>query len=145
MHRRDFIKSSCGLCVALGSGALVSALLESCGTSLSVLKTTALNNVITIPLADFQQDSFKMVRVSNYNYDLAVQKQADGSYLALVLMCTHAHHSLTKTGDSYYCSLHGSQFANTGQVKKGPAEKNLIRLPVHSSDTQLSITLLPAG
>ena len=143
MDRRNFIKSSCGLCAAIGSGFLLTSILQSCATSLGVVKTSAdNNNLVKIPLSGFDQSSTKIVRVNNYNYDLAVLKHTDGTYHAMVLMCTHAGQPLTKTGDTYYCTLHGSQFDKDGNVLKGPAEKTLIHLPVRTENDNLLITLV---
>lgn len=119
----------------------MSAFLESCKTPLSIVKTSAKNNTISIPVADFAQSSYKLVRVSNYNYDIAVEKQQDGHYKALVLMCTHAGQPLTKTGETYYCTLHGSQFSHEGMVLKGPAEKDMISLKTNIENEFLLITL----
>lgn len=141
MDRRKFIKGSCGICLSLSSGFLLSAVLDACSTPLGIVKTSAHNNIVTIPVADFDQGTYKIVRVSNYNYDLAVQKNADGTYLAMELVCTHAGHPLTRTGNGYYCTLHGSQFAANGKVLKGPAYKDMPHLPTHITDNNLLITL----
>lgn len=127
--------------MALSSGFIVSAILDSCKTPLAVIKTTSANDVVTIALSEFDKSGYKLVRVSNYDYDLAVQKQHDGSYLALVLMCTHAGQPLTKTGNNYYCTLHGSQFDHEGKVTKGPADKNLEQLSTRIIKDQLTIRL----
>ena len=145
MERKEFIKGACGICVALGSGFLMSAMLDSCKTPLNVIKTTATNQSITIPLAEFEKGDFKLVRVKNYNYDLAIQKLPDGAYSVLVLECTHAGQPLTKTGPNYYCTLHGSQFDHSGKVTKGPAEKNLKHLPSSVSGVNLVIQLPNVG
>ena len=129
MDRKEFLQASCtGVCAAFSSGFIMSALLAACKTPLGVVKTSAKNNIVTIPLTEFAVADYKLVRVSNYNYDLAVQKMPGGAYLALVLKCTHASQPLTKTGDKYYCTLHGSQFSHEGTVLKGPAERNLTSL-----------------
>ena len=128
MNRKEFIKRSCGICVALGSGYLLSSAVAACKTPLGVVKTSAKNKEILIALTEFEKSDFKLVRVSNYDYDLAVQKLADGSYETLVLKCTHAGQPLTKTGSTYYCTLHGSQFGHDGKVLKGPAEQNMTKL-----------------
>ncbi len=142
MNRKEFIKTSCtGACVALGSGFIISSILAACKTPLGVIKTAATNDHVTIPLTEFAQADYKLVRVNNYNYDLAIQKKPDGSFKVLVLKCTHASQPLTKTGNSYYCTLHGSQFSKDGAVMKGPAEKNLIELTNHVSDNNLTIKL----
>jgi cytochrome b6-f complex iron-sulfur subunit len=141
MHRKDFIKGSCGVCIALSSGFLMSALLESCKTPLGIVKTSAKDDVVLIPLAEFEKADYMLVRVSNYDYDLAVQKMPDGSFQSLMLMCTHARQPLTKTGDHYYCTLHGSQFDHNGNVTKGPAEKSLVHLPTSILKDHISIQL----
>lgn len=127
--------------MALSSGFILSTLLDACKTPLSVIKTTADNNLLSIPLTEFGKSSYKLVRVSNYDYDLAIQKQKDGTYQTLVLMCTHAGQPLTKTGSNYYCTLHGSQFDHEGHVTKGPADKDLVQLPSTISNDHLIINL----
>jgi Rieske Fe-S protein len=141
MDRKDFIKGSCGICIALSSGFVLSAMLSSCKTPLGVVKTSAKDNVITIALSEFATGDYKLIRVSNYNYDLAIQKKPDGTFETLVLECTHAGHPLTKTGNNYYCTLHGSQFDHEGKVLKGPAERNLKRLTTTVLGDHLSIRL----
>ncbi len=141
MNRKDFIKGSCGVCMALGSGFLMSAVLEACKTPLGVIKTAAKDNVVAIPLTEFAASDYKLVRLRNYDYDLAVQKNKDGTYETLVLMCTHASNPLTKTGNGYYCTLHGSAFDREGYVTKGPAEKNMIKLNTTIKNDQILIQL----
>jgi cytochrome b6-f complex iron-sulfur subunit len=144
MDRKEFIKGSCGVCMALSSGFVMSAILSSCKTPLGVIKTSSKDDVVVIPIADFEKMDFKLVRVSNYNYDLAVQKNADGTFTTLVLMCTHAGHPLTKTGNNYYCTMHGSQFNHEGAVTKGPAEKSLQHLKSTVEKDRLLILLKTA-
>ena len=127
--------------MAIGSGFIMSALLAACKTPLGVVKTSAKDDVVSIPLAEFATAGYKLVRVTNYNYDLAIQKKTDGSFLVLVMMCTHASQPLTKTGNKYYCTLHGSQFDHEGHVTKGPAEKNLVQLNTLTTADNLNIHL----
>jgi len=145
MTRKDFIKGSCGVCVALSSGFMLSAILDSCKTPLGVVKTSSKDDLVTIHLSEFEKNDFKLVRVSNYNYDLAVQKNQDGTYKTVVLMCTHAGQPLTKTGSNYYCTLHGSQFDHEGHVTKGPAEKDLMQLSTKVMKDQIIIQLKPTS
>jgi cytochrome b6-f complex iron-sulfur subunit len=142
MNRKDFIKGSCGVCMALSSGFVMSAILSSCKTPLGVIKTAAKDNIITIALTEFAKGDYKLIRVSNYNYDLAIQKKQDGTFETLVLECTHAGQPLTKTGNTYYCTLHGSQFSHEGKVMKGPADKDLTKLITTVNKDHLSILLI---
>ena len=141
MNRKDFIKGSCGVCLALSSGFVLSAILSACKTPMGLVKTSAVDNNVLIALSEFDNSGFKLARVSNYDYDLAIQKLPDGSFETLVLECTHAGQPLTKTGNSYYCTLHGSQFSHEGKVMKGPADKNLKKLQSTITKDHLSIHL----
>lgn len=148
MERRDFLKKTCGACTAAGlSIFLGSTLLEGCKTTgaLSVLKTTAdQEGAVHIPLAQFDQSSFKLIRISGYSYDIGVQKLEGGQFLALLLMCTHAGQALNRSGEGYFCTLHGSRFTKEGKVLKGPASSPLEHLETTVSGTDLMITLDPA-
>ena len=57
------------------------------------------------------------------------------------MICTHAGHSLVKTGKKFYCSLHGSEFDITGNVIKGPAERELVHLPVTNVNSVVVVKL----
>jgi cytochrome b6-f complex iron-sulfur subunit len=143
MERRTFLKQTCGACAAVGLGFILgSGFLESCAsTGLSVLKTDSADGKVTIPVADFEHINFKLLRVSNYSFDIALQKENDGSFKALVLKCTHAGQPLTKAGSGYYCTLHGSKFSSEGLVEKGPASDPMIRLKTEIVDKNIVITL----
>lgn len=144
MDRRKFLKSSCGACAAVSIGMILgSSLLESCGaTGLSVLKTSSAGGKVTVPLQSFAEGNFKLLRVNNYNYDIALQKQEDGTFNALVLMCTHAKHPLTKAGSGYFCTLHGSKFSEKGKVEKGPASRPMLHLQTEILNDDLIVTLI---
>ena len=145
MDRRDFLKKTCGTCAAIGLGTFfLGATLESCKTAaVSVLRTGSANGMISIPMASLEQSDFKLVRVNNYNYDIAIVKQKPGDYLALLLMCTHAGQALTKAGSGFFCPLHGSRFSETGEALKGPATDPLQHLPLKIENQNLIIKLDP--
>lgn len=144
MDRRDFIKKTCGACAAISLGTLLSStLLESCkATSISVYKAVPHNDTVAIPLSSFATADFKLVRVSGYGYDVGVIKN-NNEYTALLLMCTHAGQALTRTGNGYYCTLHGSRFDNNGAVLKGPASDPLQHLKIKQENQQLIVVLDP--
>lgn len=100
--------------------------LTSCGPSkYAVYKAQVNNNIIEVPLTLFSQSTIQFVRPGNSYFDIAVQKKEDGTYLALLLQCTHQENQLIPISNGYQCSLHGSLFDNNGKVKKGPAEQPL--------------------
>lgn len=144
MKRRDFIKKGCEACAGVSIGLLLgSSFLESCGAmKLTVVKATPKDGKVSLPETSFADGNATLVRVNGYPFDIAVKKQADNTYLALVLMCTHAGHPLVKSGNSYYCTLHGSRFNGDGKVMTAPASKPLMHLPTEAANGQLYITIL---
>ncbi len=125
MERRNFIKSTCNICL-LGTAGFLATQLAACSpASFTIYKANVINKQIVIPLSLFTRSSLQIVRPKNMFYDIAVQKMGDNSYSALLLLCTHQQTQLTVTGNGYNCPLHGSNFDKTGNVLKGPAEQPL--------------------
>jgi Rieske Fe-S protein len=124
MQRRQFIQSSCNLCLLAASGYFYSAL-SGCSPAFQVIKTEVVNDAIQIPLASLSQSNFQIVRPQGWYYDIALEKKNDGSYETLLLQCTHQQNQLVPTNKGYLCNLHGSQFDKEGNVTKGPAENSL--------------------
>ncbi len=140
MERRQFIRSSCKLCAGFAGVSLISSLLVSC-TPLPIYNTTYKDKVINVPLTEFLNTNYILVRCKNLDYDVAVIKQSDGSFLSLYMQCTHAENPVDFTGDEFKCSLHGSVFSKTGEVRKGPAEKALISFKTSTEENQLVIQI----
>ena len=145
IQRREFIKNTCGSCGAIGLSLLFGSTIFEQGckatAGLSVFKTTSKENRVAVPVSLFENTNFKLLRVADYEYDIGLQKQSDGSYLALLLMCTHAGQALNKSGEGYYCTLHGSRFSKTGNVVKGPASHPLKHLKTIVDRQDILITL----
>ena len=140
MERRKFILTGCNACMVLGSGMLVS-LLSSCSTTLSVFNTSESNMKVKIPESEMIKSDVKVINIKGFAYNVFLKKNSDASYTALAMICTHAGNPLVKTGKKLFCSLHGSEFDEAGNVLKGPAEKNLAQLPVINNNGVLEITL----
>ena len=129
MDRRYFLQQSCGLCLTmLMSGWLVEEL-SACSAS-KVLQGRLVDREIEVDGALLNDEHFRVLAASGVRYRIALRRLADGQYLALLLMCTHARNPVTLTGDSFYCPLHGSRFDAQGQVVQGPAQQPLVHLPV---------------
>jgi len=139
MKRRKFIQSGCHACLLLGSGMFIDSL-SSCSPKLAVTKVMQHDMQFSIPESDMAAGS-KMITIKNFDYDVFLKKNNDGSYMALAMICTHAGHSLVKTGKKFYCSLHGSEFDVAGNVIKGPAERNLVQLPVSNAKGVIVVKL----
>jgi Rieske Fe-S protein len=130
MDRRNFIGSSCKLCLLAASGILVTESL-ACNPAYQVIKSDVINNSIQVPLSAFDQPGLKIIRPSGWVYDIAVNKNENG-FEALLLQCSHQQNQLIPTGKGYICNLHGSNFDPHGNVTKGPAE-----LPLKKYQTQI--------
>lgn len=127
--RRDFLKTACGFCAALGTVGMTATLLEGC-TSIPVVKASPQNNRITVPLASFGESKYVFVRASGSESDILLIKKTDGNYNALLMQCTHEAQPLTVSGSSIYCASHGSSFDLDGKVTKEPATRPLQKYPV---------------
>src|SRR6478736_2284575 len=97
MQRRNFISSSCKICL-LGAAGYSLLQLESCSPASSVYKTPITDGNLNVPLNLFDKSAIQIVRPNGWYYDVAVQKNTDDSYTALLLQCTHQQNQLTLTG-----------------------------------------------
>ena len=140
MDRRKFVKQSCSLCLAAGSGMVIGSL-ASCAVTLPVYKTDISANKVTVPVALFATSNFQLIQPKNLYYNIGLKKENDGSYTALLLRCTHADNQLITAGNGFKCTLHGSSFNNEGQVTNGPAERPLKKYPTQVTSNQIIITL----
>lgn len=140
MKRRDFVKTTCSLCMLLGAGVSVTSLVSCSPTA--IFKTDMNNNQVQVPTNLFASSTLQIVRPRDYEYDVALQKLPDGRYTALLLRCTHADNALNYTGTGYYCNLHGSAFDTKGNVTHGPAETPLKSLPTTINQDYITIQLV---
>ena len=120
------------------SAGLAIGSLASCAT-LPVYKTTAANNKVSVPLTLFAQSDLQIIQAQGLHYNIALQKDQDGTYSAFLLRCTHADNPLISTGKGYVCNLHGSTFDKKGQVTKGPAERDLKKYSTEILNDQIII------
>jgi Rieske Fe-S protein len=86
---------------------------------------------LEIPLADLTENSVYMLR----NKKIAIIHRS-GGIRAISIACTHLGCTLNVSDDKFTCPCHGSVFALTGEVLKGPAAVNLKEL-AHEIDGAL--------
>lgn len=116
--------------------------LTGCSPAYNVFKTDIVDKKVSVPLNMFDQNPVQFVRPKGWYFDIAVQKNADNTYQALLLQCTHQENQLAPIGkNGYRCSLHGSEFDMNGVVKKGPAEKALERYYTSIDNNNLIIQI----
>ena len=83
---------------------------------------------LEVPLADLPENSVYMVR----DKKIAIIHRG-GEIRAISIACTHLGCTLNVSDDKFICPCHGSVFALTGEVLKGPATVNLREL-AHEAD-----------
>ena len=127
LERRDFLKTGCRACLMGAVALTMGNLLEACGTTSKAFSADMNNNQVQVPLTLFAASDFQIISPKHFEYEIAVRKK-DNQYEALLMQCTHQSNQLVRTGSGFLCSLHGSQFDENGNVKKGPAERPLTHL-----------------
>lgn len=138
MERRDFLLKGCTLAIG---GTLLTSLLQSC-QSIPVFKTVSENKMLKVPLDQFKENNYLIVRPSNVSYNVAVIKKNENDFQSMMMVCTHADNPLRFNGKEFRCSLHGSLFNKNGNVEKGPAEKSLTLLKTKVENNYLTINLI---
>lgn len=139
MERKEFLKTTCSICIAFAAGLTLDSFFSCSGEI--IYKTTVTNNDVVVPSSLFIEKSVQVIRPKNFGYDIALRKEQDGSFLALLMRCTHADNPLVSTGTGFQCNLHGSRFDNEGKVTKGPAEKPLKKLSTEVNADNIIIHL----
>lgn len=141
MERRKFIKQTCKSCTALlllGTGA---ALFSSC-SSLNVVKVTAVQNVLKIPIKNLPPDvTLHIVRDRQLDYDVLLVLHKDKDPGALLMKCTHIDNALVATNAGLACNMHGSRFDLDGKVTNGPATNPLKSFRTQKDENEIKIFL----
>lgn len=139
MERRVFLKQGCAACMGLIGAAI---LLESCGSSLPLVKTAPGNKSLSIPVNKFLgNNNLVIIRSSSLENDILLVKDKN-EYRALNLRCTHEGVGLTATDKKIFCTAHGSVFDFRGNVVKEPALKPLQQFRTEISNENIIIHLI---
>jgi Rieske Fe-S protein len=141
MNRRTFMHRSCAICVTGGMGAL--ALFEASCASFPAYETSVREHAVSIPRSAVDQTGFLLVRPKELTYNIGLRRTENGSYQALLLLCTHAENQLDVTGNGYRCPLHGSGFDIHGKVTRGPAQRSLRELSTTVANDTIVIQCPP--
>lgn len=137
MERKEFLKKTCKACIGITAGWMLTELAACSHTP--IYKAEVKDHKAAIPLSMFASSDVLITSIRGLEYDLAIRKEKDNSYSALLLKCTHFDNPLTATGTGYTCSLHGSMFDREGVVTQGPAEYNLKHYPTTVNATDVII------
>lgn len=106
-----------------------------------MMDATVVDNAITVPLSALAGSDYQILRPNNLLFDIALRRESNGRFRALVLQCTHASNQVTPTGDGYVCPAHGSTFDIEGRVTRGPAQLSLRKLPVEQTKDAIIVQL----
>lgn len=133
LTRRGFLKSLAGLAGVIGIGVLVSSIKLPAGTTPTTQKTTTTQTGVAAgSIANVNDLKVDVPVYFDYpsGYPNALLKKADGSLLALSLLCTHVccECSYYASSNVMYCPCHGSVFDANGNVVQGPASSPLPRV-----------------
>ena len=138
MDRRNFIRSSCTLCVgAIGIGFIASEL-AGCA-AMPIYKATAEQDMIKIPLSSFKESKILVVRNNQLEFDILLVKKSETDVNALLMKCTHQDNPLTATNSGMFCSAHGSSFDLQGNVTREPALKALKKFKTEINNQVITI------
>ncbi len=138
MERREFLKTGCTFCLLGVVGMMLPVSVDAKGKR-KVFKAEVVDNKIAVPLTEFAEHNIVILRVKKWDYDIAVEKNEDSTYNAILLKCTHMDNSLNVSGGGYMCSMHGSEFDKQGVVLKGPAEIPLTKYAVTINEDSITI------
>ncbi len=124
-NRRDFLKQAAtiGVC-ACCFGTL--NFIEACTTQKNITAAvTETADMASFPVSAFGDKNFITLSTKKFAEPIFIGKQADGSYVALRMYCTHKGCGLKAAPDKLVCPCHGSEFSTQGAVLKGPARDPL--------------------
>jgi len=124
----------------MASTGMLMNFISACASS-QIFKTSIDDKKIQVPISLFTQTPLLIVRPKEFGYDIALRKESNEVFTALLLQCTHADNPLLSTGNGFQCNLHGSRFDINGKVTKGPAELSLTKFKTEILFDQIIIHL----
>lgn len=138
-ERRQFLKSTCGLCASLLGIGMVMPALQSC-SSLMTIQTNVKTGGIDVPKVNFTpENQIVIIKNAPFEFDIAVVKLGEDNYKAFEMQCTHQANSLVPTKSGFYCNAHGSSFSLEGKVKNAPANRDLKQYPVEIASDKVTV------
>lgn len=118
-------------------GVLISSL-ASCGALPRIIDRSE-GNSFSVPIETMRDKKLLIIQRNNAEFDAALVKMEDGTYLSLELKCSHESQPLTATQTGYVCSSHGSRFNLSGDVVSEPAIRPLNKFKTEVIDSNIII------
>ena len=138
-NRREFLKQAGALSAALACCGSAS-LLAGC-SSFRYAAYTERGSDLVIKKTEFEKDRFVLVPYFSLPTPIYLSKLAEDEYSALLLVCSHKQCEVRPGTEVLACPCHGSEYSNTGEVLKGPAEKALTSFPVTADEQNIYIQI----
>ncbi len=130
MKRRDFVKASC---------TLTAGSLAACASPIVHVAAKQQGGRLVVSKAVFATQS--LVTVAAEPFPIGIAKVSSDEYVATKMECTHQSCQTVLVENGYVCPCHGSRFAADGALQKGPALRDLERIPVEVEETQISLPI----
>lgn len=141
IERRKFLTNACKLCAGTVLTGFAMSALSSC-TPLSIIKTTANNKLLLIPINSFKPNENKLIVRTDMEFDILLIKTPENKYKALYLKCTHYPNPVMVNKTNLVCPSHGSTFNFDGDVTGEPATKPLQQFNISTDEQNISIQLI---
>lgn len=125
--------------MACAGMAITIPLLSGCSSSAQLVQATLNGDELQVPMTEFTDKNYVIVRSKQLEYDVFVKKEAEGCYKALLMRCTHRNNPVQRTSNGFVCHEHGSRFNDQGMVLTEPAVKNLTELPLTINQSYINI------
>lgn len=148
MNRKKFIElvgvgsASIAIAACFGACKKDSPTPSSATTPTTPVTPTPPNTtLLTLDLSDPANSALNTPGGYVYKNGIIVAKAASGIYIAVSQVCTHQQFTVVyqASPSQFHCSLHGSNFSESGTVINGPAASSLTQYRTSLSGNILSI------
>lgn len=142
MRRRDFVRRlpviPAGMAAGL-SGA------TACAAGIPYLAPTPAPEGLAITRSALGPDRRAFIQTPGMDRPIYLHLAESGEWIALLARCTHAGCQPEVFTDRLVCPCHGSEFALSGDVLQGPAERPLTRYEVVENGDTLVVRMERRG
>lgn len=125
MNRRRFLARVEGAAAATAASCLGLPLASCIG--FHYVNATAAGDEVRVRLRDLGSGRFALVDVPRLSLPLYVYRDDSGAFTAVSTRCMHRGCQVEPAAGHLVCPCHGSEYANTGEVLKGPTRHPLVR------------------
>lgn len=132
LSRRKVLTGACALVALSGFGGGFAALPAAANSNVKKLA----NGRVSVTLKKIPElaNVGGSIAIGNVKgKPVAITRTGTNSYFAFTLNCPHQGVIVSREGEGWVCSAHGSEFAANGDLVMGPATTRLARVPIKVS------------